>query len=42
MLLGGQIAPQLAGRLPDDLIARVASAVFGLVGVLFAVKALEG
>ena len=42
VLIGGQIAPQLAGRLPDDLIARVAAAVFGLVGVLFAIKAFEG
>ena len=42
VVLGGQIAPRLAGRLPDAVVEAAAGALFGGVGVAFAVKAAAG
>jgi uncharacterized membrane protein YfcA len=39
VLIGGQLAPLLAGRAPDRVIRGAAAAVFGVVGLAFAVKA---
>lgn len=41
VVLGGQIAPALAGRLPDTLIQRVAAIVFFIVGISFAAAAAK-
>lgn len=41
VLIGGQVAPALAGRLPDATIQRAASAVFLLVGFSFLVSAMK-
>ena len=42
VVLGGQIAPRLAGAVDDVLIERGAAALFGLVGVAFAWAAATG
>jgi len=42
VILGGQIAPRLAGRLDDRQIERAAAALFALVGAAFALKAATG
>lgn len=41
VLIGGQLAPALAGQLPDVLIQRVAAIVFFIVGLGFCVAALQ-
>lgn len=42
VILGGQIAPRLAGRLDDRQIERAAAALFAVVGAAFALKAATG
>jgi hypothetical protein len=42
VVLGGQIAPRLAGRLPDAVVEAAAGVLFGGVGVAFAAKAVAG
>jgi len=42
VLVGGQLAPLLAGRAPEALVRRAAAGVFGVVGLAFAVKAAVG
>jgi hypothetical protein len=42
VILGGQIAPRLAGRLEDRQIERAAAALFAVVGAAFALKAATG
>ena len=42
VLVGGQIAPRLAGRLDDRQIERAAAALFAVVGAAFALKAATG
>lgn len=42
VIVGGQIAPRLAGRLDDATIERAAAVLFGVVGLAFAAKAAAG
>lgn len=42
VIVGGQIAPRLAGRLDNATIERAAAALFGVVGLAFAAKAAAG
>ena len=42
VIVGGQIAPRLAGRLDDATIERAAAVLFGFVGLAFAAKAAAG
>lgn len=41
VLIGGQIAPALAGKLPDAVIQRVAAFVFLIVGLSFLIAAVQ-
>jgi len=44
VLIGGQIAPYLAGKgvFEDDQIEKFAAALFGVVGIAFTIKAFVG
>lgn len=42
VIIGGQIAPRLAGRLDDRQIERAAAILFAFVGAAFALKAAAG
>ena len=42
VLVGGQLAPLLAGRAPEAIVRRAAAGVFGVVGVAFAVSPMLG